>query len=169
MKLVRWFSIGVGAIAASLVLVAIFARFADGPLGPFPGGALRDGPLVTGAVRDWSFVDGVAEVELQLLEPPRSRTTWILHHDGSAYIPCGFPNLRLWKKWPHQARRDGRAVVRIGGQRYRVDLQKIEAPALERALKEDLKRKYEVASEHPEVVWFFRLDPAPSADAGGRS
>jgi len=161
MKLVRWISIGLGVVVLVFLVVLVSARFVDGPLGPFPGGALRSGSLVAGPVSDWSFVEKVAEVELQLREPPRSRTTWILYFDGSAYIPCGFPNLRSWKKWPHQAERDGRAIVRIEGQRYRVRLHRVEGADVEHSLAERFRQKYAVASEHPTEIWFFRLDPDP--------
>jgi hypothetical protein len=160
MKLVRWISMGAGVILLMFLLVVVSARFADGPLGPFPGGALRSGTLAEGPVADWTFVDEVAEVELQLLEPLRSRTTWIVFRDGSAYIPCGFPNLRSWKKWPRQAERDGRAVVRIKGRRYRVRLQRVAGAEVERSLTEIFKHKYQIANEHPKEIWFFRLDPA---------
>jgi hypothetical protein len=165
MKLVRWISIGLGAIVVAFLLVVVSVRFADGPLGPFPGGALRGGGLVAGPVGDWSFVESVSEVELQLLEPPRSRTTWILLQHGSAYIPCGFSNYPLWKKWPRQAQRDGRAVVRIEGQRYRVDLVRVDDPTLERALSKNFKGKYEIARGYSAENWYFRLDPAASAEA----
>lgn len=162
MKLVRWLGVGLGVITLAIVLafgsIAAIARFTDGPLGPFQGGALRNGPLVTDPVRDWGFVESVMEVELQLIEPPRSRTTWILFHDGSAYIPCGFPNMRFWKKWPYQAQRDGRAIVRIAGRRYRVDLVRVEDPALEQALIETFRHKYEIAGEYESETWYFRLE-----------
>ena len=74
MKLARGISVGLGAAIAAFVLISVLARFTDGPLGPFPGGALRDGPLVEDGVASWDFVAHVPEVELQLLEPERSRS-----------------------------------------------------------------------------------------------
>lgn len=162
MKFVRAIALGLGAIALVIVLIGLLARFSDGPIGPFPGGPLVAGRLVVDPVGDWAFVEGVPEIELQLLDPPRSRTTWILVHEGSAYIPCGFPDFRLWKQWPHEARVDGRAMVRIEGKRYRVDLARIEDSALERALAEELEAKYPAAGDYSGEIWFFRLDPASS-------
>ena len=162
MKLWRGIVIGVGPIVVAVALIAFLARFADGPLGPFPGGPLADGPLEDGPVRDWAFVESAAEIELQLLDPPRSRTTWILLDDGTAYIPCGYPDVRLWKQWPHEARADGRAMIRVEGRRYRVDLTRVEDPTLTRTLAENLRSKYAAAREYSGELWFFRLDPGSS-------
>jgi hypothetical protein len=156
MQFLRWLLIGGLVIVALLSLVS---RIADGPIGPLRGGPLVTGDLVDGVIGDWNFVAEVPEVELQLVEPAHSRTTWILARAGRAYIPCGFPNLRLWKTWPHQAQLDGRAIVRIEGRRYRVDLKQIDDADLERTLTADLERKYEAAGGYSGEIWFFRLDP----------
>jgi hypothetical protein len=157
MTFVKWLLIGLVVV---VILVAVLARFADGPVGPMPGGPLLTGELVDGVVGDWGFVAEVPEVELQLVEPPHSRTTWVLARDGRAYIPCGFANVRIWKKWPHQAMLDGRAIVRIEGRRYRVNLDRIDDADLVRLLTGDMKRKYEAAGGYSGDVWFFRLDQA---------
>jgi hypothetical protein len=158
-KVLRGIALGLGALLLLLVLVGVLARFSDGPLGPFPGGPLVEGRLVEGPVGDWAFVEAVPEIELQLLEPPRSRRTWILFHEGSAYIPCGFLDLPLWKRWPHEAQADGRGIVRIDGKRYRVRLARVDDPALEEALTAELKAKYPSAGDYSGETWFFRLDP----------
>ena len=165
MKLGRGIAIGVGGIAVVVTLVVFLARFADGPLGPLPGGPLVDSRLTDDPVHDWAFVENVEEIELQLLDPPRSRTTWIQFHKGRAYIPCGLPNFRLWKQWPHQAQIDGRAIIRVAGHRYRADLFRAEDPTLKRDLTENLKKKYAAASRYSGEIWFFRLDPV-SSDSG---
>jgi hypothetical protein len=123
---------------------------------------LVDGPLSDSPVRDWAFIESVAEIELQLLDPPRSRTTWVLLHDGTAYIPCGFPNVRLWKQWPYEAQVDGRAIIRVEGRRYRVDLARVTDSTLTRELSENLKTKYAAAGRYSGELWFFRLDPGSS-------
>lgn len=159
----RGIVIGVGAIAALAVSIVLVARLADGPLGPLPGGPLVDGPLADPPVRDWAFIESVAELELQLLDPPRSRTTWVLLHDGRAYIPCGFRKVRLWKQWPYEAQADGRAMIRVEGRRYRVDLARVTDSALTRELTENLKTKYAAARRYSGELWFFRLEPRSSA------
>ncbi len=113
-----------GLLAALLLVIAgllVGARFADGPLAIMAGGPFTSGELVTGPEPDWSFVNDVGEVEFQLLEPARSRTTWILHHEGKAYIPCGYMTTwwgKIWKQWPHYLVDDDRVILRIDGNLY---------------------------------------------------
>ena len=159
MRVLRWLGIAVAVLVAAIASVAIGARLSDGPLGPFPGGPLVAGAMIDGPVKDWAFVDSVKEIDLQLLNPARSRTTWIISHKGRAYIPCGFPNVRIWKQWPHQAVADGRAVIRVGDRRYRVDLERIEDPELVSALTGLMKAKYPAGEGYSGEIWFFRLDP----------
>lgn len=160
-----------GVLVVLVVLVGgvlIGARFADGPLEIVAGGPFSSGELVTGPEPDWSFVRDVQEVEFQLLEPPRSRTTWILEHEGKAYIPCGYMTTwwgRIWKQWPHEAAEDPRILLRIGDEIYERKLVRIhEGPAVAPLLAE-LSRKYAQGSEIPmEAVssgylWLYELAP----------
>lgn len=173
------FAASLGAIALAVFLVG---RFADGALGPIAGGPLRSGELVTGPVTAWP-IDGGAQIELQLVEPPHSRTTGALVYEGKLYIPCdlGFiwrrlPNAGmrgiarvLWtvKRWHEDALRDGRVVLRIGGKRYAGQAVRVEDPATLaslRAIMEDRAAKYmrttlTDAPADPEAIWFFRIDP----------
>ncbi len=157
MKIVRGvlYLLAFGVIAA--VSFSVVARFTEGGIGPFPGGTLVSGPLVEEPVSDWGFAAEVGEVKLQLLEPPRSRTTWIVVRDGKAYIPCTMSSFRLFKQWPHEAIADGRALVRVGDKRYRVALRRVDDPPLEEALKVDLKEKYDVPELYPSEIWMFAL------------
>jgi hypothetical protein len=149
-----------------LVAVGAVARYSDGPIGPFPGGPLRSGAIVADPDVDWSSLMSVREIELQLVDPPRSRTTWLLVREGQAFVPCGFPNLSLWKQWPHQVLRDGRAVVRIDEERYERHAVRVTDPGLHAELSADLTAKYGTTpgfTPTPESVWFFRLDPRAAA------
>lgn len=161
MRALRW--LGLAALVAALLLVAlgVAARLSDGPLGPFPGGAFESGEPVDASKADWSFLRDVQEVELQLLEPPRSRTTWILVHEGSLYVPAGFLNLPLWKQWPHEAARDGRALLRVDGKIYPLRAEKVDDPELYAALAERTAEKYGLGggTPNPDSTWFFRLEP----------
>ena len=168
----------IGGLLVLLVVaiggVLVGARFADGPIEIIAGGPFKTGQLVSGAEPDWSFVHEVKEVEFQLLEPPRSRTTWILDHEGKAYIPCGYMTTwwgKLWKRWPLEAEKDPRIVLRIGDALYERRLVRIrEGPSVAPLLAE-LSRKYAAGREIPmEAVtsgylWLFELappGPAPS-------
>lgn len=158
MKVVRWLLTGLAVVLLLAAGAVLAARHADGPVGPLPGGALVAGERVSGPV-DWSFVEGVQEVELQLVEPPRSRTVWIVHHEGSAYIPCGLPGFRLWKRWPHEAVEDGRAVLRIGGKLYDGELVKVEDAELHGTIAGLLREKYGVTSDlDTDSLWVFRFE-----------
>ena len=61
---------------ALFAVVAMAARFHDGPLAIRPGGPLTSGTLTSAQGVDWSFATVIPNVEFQLLEPPRSRTRW---------------------------------------------------------------------------------------------
>jgi hypothetical protein len=162
MAVIRWIGFSLVLLVAAAVVLVVVARLSDGPIGPIAGGPLRRGQLIPSPVDDWSFVSRMGEVELQLVNPPRSRTTWIVVHDHQAYIPCGFLDVPLWKQWPHEAMRDGRAIVRIAGKRYPVQLARVDDPELQITLGKLVADKYELRGEQaldPHSVWFFRLDP----------
>lgn len=162
----------VGGLVAVLVLaiagLAVAARFSDGPIAIFAGGPFESGTVASGPEPDWSFVRDVREVEFQLLEPPRSRITWILDHEGKAYIPCGYMTTwwgKLWKQWPHEAAEDPRILLRIGDRIYERELVRIqEGPELEPLLAQ-LGEKYVGGREVPmEAVtsgylWIYELAP----------
>ena len=153
-------------VGLAAITIFLAGRFTDGPLGFFSGGPFRSGELVA-PVTDWEFATETDTIEMQLLEPPRSRTVWIVVEEGRAYVPCGVPNFRLWKQWPHEALADGRAEIRIEGTRYPVELVKTEGRELFDRLLEKVGTKYGGVPSDGEVaedtVWFFRLDPRPAA------
>ncbi len=157
-----------GSLVLLIVVALIGARFADGPIAIIAGGPFTSGKLVTGPEPDWSFVRGIQEVEFQLVDPPRSRTTWILEHEGKIYIPCGYMTTawgKIWKQWPIEALEDGRAILRVGDKLYERDLVRIEDGPLLAPLTAELSRKYAGgASIGPEAVtsgylWLFELAP----------
>ena len=161
-------SLRVLLVAAVIVVagVGMAARFMDGPLGLFPGGALRKGPLLREPVADWTFAKNVETAELQLVEPLRSRTVWLVVNEGALYIPCGFLNWRLWKQWPYEALEDGRAVLRLQGKRYEVQAQRVESADEYQTIMRLVARKYAQGRSMEadnRSVWFFRLDPRPGA------
>jgi hypothetical protein len=160
-----------GLVVVLLLAVAgvlIGARFADGPIAIVAGGPFTSGELVAGPEPDWSFVRDVQEVEFQLLEPARSRTTWILEHEGKAYIPSGYMTTwwgRIWKRWPHEAEKDPRIILRIGDALYERRLVRIQEGPVVAPLLAELSRKYAGGREIPlEAVttgnlWLYELAP----------
>ena len=84
-RLLKGLGILLGGILAGAVVLSIVARFSDGPIAAFAGGPLVAGELVTEAVDNWTFVEDVETVEFQLEHPARSRTVWIIVHEGQLY------------------------------------------------------------------------------------
>ncbi len=186
MRILRWIGIALVALVAMPVGIGIVARFSDGPIGPFPGGPLRTGTLVSKPDVDWSFAHG-REIELQLVEPLGSRITGAMVHEGQLFVPCdlGFiarrvPEQRLFlsqlyklKRWHEDALRDGRVVLRIDGKRYERQAVRVTAPELLAALRsviEGLANQYFSSPlldlpSGPEEIWFFRMDLRPPSSA----
>lgn len=182
MRFLKWVAGSIGVVVLALGGLVFAARFHDGPLAILPGGPLEAGELYRGPEPDWTFARDVPEMELQLALPPRSRTVWLEVVDGKLYVVSGYMNSalgRLWKKWPAQAEKDGRALVRIDGKRYERQLRRIldDRPALEEIAAE-VTRKYGAALKADMAAtgdaWFFALEPrsagaARSPDRGGPS
>ena len=201
MRILRWLGIALGVALFALVAVpvgiGVVARFSDGPIGPFPGGQLRTGTLASAPDVEWSFANGplvpafgtvpIAYVELQLVEPPRSRTTGVFVHEGQLYVPCDlgfmwgrFSGRQRWvlhviyffKRWHEDALRDGRVVLRIAGKRYERQAVRVTDPELATTLRsrmEELAGQIvapaslgEAPTDGPKDIWFFRMGPRPA-------
>ncbi len=188
MRILRWLGIALAALVAVPVGIGVVARFSDGPMGPFPGGPLRSGTLVSDPDVEWSFgestfAEGVGFVELELIEPPGSRIVGGVAHEGRLFVGCdlGFiarrvptmlgrmlPIYRL-KRWQEHALRDGRVVLRIAGKRYErqavLETDPEQLAAL-RSIWEEMATRFFSAPllnvpADPEEIWFFRMDPRP--------
>jgi len=77
---------------------------------------------------------------------------------------------RLWKRWPAQAERDGRAIVRIDGKRYERHLVRIMTGSEVEGVTAEFSRKYRAgltpATIEAGTTWLFELAP-PDSDATG--
>jgi len=171
-------------ICVALVLVpaslygslAIKARFSDGPSVIFSGGLLIAGEMVTGPEPEWSFVRDVREFELQLLNPANSRTLWIVEVENKLYLNSNYMGglrQRIWKRWPAQAERDGRAMIRIDGKRYERSLVRIKVGSVVDRVTQAFSEKYPVemttAEVESEELWLFELAPRNQITNGGSS
>jgi len=150
----------------AVTTAAMKQRFADGPNRVFSGGPLQSGELYTGSEPDWSFVSEVPTIEMQLLEPPRSRRIWTAEFNGKLYVWSGYmgtPVGRIWKRWPVQAERDGRAVIRIDGKRYERRLVRIKSGDILDGLSAAIRDKYPSQTTRTAVeageVWVFEAAP----------
>jgi hypothetical protein len=138
-KILKAIGILVAAIVLLIAAVAIGARFSDGPVALLPGGPLTSGEWVEGGRIDWSFATDIEEIEFE--SGGRSRTTWILVHEGEAYIPCSlsFPPGKSW----HQEI---------------LELVKVEDEALFASLAAIVETKYTAPPGGGEA-WFFHIAP----------
>jgi len=150
----------------AFVTAAAKQRFADGPNQVFSGGPLEAGELHTGPDPDWSVVSDVVTIEMQLLDPPRSRRIWTAEFDGKLYVWSGYMSTvvgRLWKHWPIQAERDGRAVIRIDGVRYERQLVRITSGDALDGITAAITSKYPSLTTRAGVeagdVWLFEARP----------
>jgi len=158
-------------VIAVLIGIGLFAaRFNDGPIAIIAGGELTSGELHQGPEPDWSFVKELDTVEFQLLTPARSRTTWIMEADGRVFIPSGYMTTwwgKIWKKWPAEAVKDGRIVLRAEGTRYLRSLVRRSQDEIPPEVFSELSRKYLNGSEIPDdavssgYMWVFELVPRP--------
>ncbi len=152
--------------ATAVATAAAKQRFADGPNQVFSGGALEAGELYAGAEPDWSVVSQVTTIELQLLDPPQSRRIWTAEYDGKLYVWSGYMSTtvgRLWKHWPIQAERDGRAVIRIDGIRYERQLVRIQSGDILDGITAAITSKYPSQTTRAAVeagsAWVFEAAP----------
>lgn len=151
---------------AAVSTAAIKQRFADGPNRVFSGGPLVAGALHTGEEPDWSFVNDIPTIEMQLLDPPRSRRIWTVEYEGKLYVWSGYMGTavgRLWKRWPVQAEQDGRAVMRIEGTRYERRLRRITSGEILDGISSAIRAKYPSQTTRASVeagdAWLFEAEP----------
>ena len=153
-------------LTTAIVTAAVKQRSADGPNRVFSGGALVTGKLYSGVEPNWSFINDIDTLELQLLNPEQSRRIWTASVDGKIYVWSGYMNSmvgKLWKSWPAQAERDGRAIVRIDGVRYERELVRIKSGAGLEALTSLLNEKYASTATPAAIdsgdLWMFEAAP----------
>jgi len=155
LKVLKWIGYLVFGVAVVLAALLGAARFNDGPLALFPGGPLEAGEFVLEPVVDWSFARDIAEVELQLEGDDTSRTVWIIVDGANGYVPASleFPPFKTWHK---RADKDGRAILRIDGRKYRITMRRVDDEGLLASVKAEGARKY--GSGPPgSGVWYFAI------------
>ena len=157
MKILKAIGVVLAALLLLVVLLFVGARFADGPIAVIPGGPLTSGELVEGGRVDWSFATDIEEIEFE--SGGRSRTTWIVVHEGEAYIPCslGFPP---GKTWHEEILDDPNGMLRVDGKRYPRKFVKVEDEGLYATLVSLVRDKYPPPPGSGEGgAWFFHVQP----------
>jgi hypothetical protein len=167
-RILSSFTLAVAALVVALVAVGVVARLSS-PIGGFPGGALT-GERVTESVSDWSFAEGLEEIQVQVWPPdPRSMTTHFFIHDGHLYVGADF--LFPFKRWVHLVEEDDRVILRIEGKLYPRRAVRVRDPQEFEGVMGAVARKRGVEREELEFlteVWFFRMDArGPEATGSG--
>jgi len=156
MRILRGLLYLVLGLAVLIGILFVAARFKDGPIAMIPGGPLEAGELVNDPVTDWSFAADVPEIELQLSYQPSSRTTWIVVHDGRAFVPVSL-SFPPGKRWHLAADQNGSALLRIEGRRYPVQLERVRDEAEASQVFEVLRGKYPPPPGSGGGAWLFEV------------
>lgn len=163
-----WFLGIIATLLSAVVLLFSFAKYYDGPIGIISGGPFTSGEIVTN-VSDWRFLDDQFQtVEMQTMQPPRSRTMWLVVHDNRPYVVSPYMKTdagKIWKKWPYELEKDNRGIIRADGQLYHFEMLRVDpnAEAVE-PVTARLREKYPVNLTAEDIAsgasWLFELKPA---------
>lgn len=167
MNFIKWLLILIITIVIAIAAFLFYMRFHDGPIEVFAGGPFTTGQVMENAQPDWNDYQDLATFEVQTINPPRSRTTWLVAVDDRLFIPSGYMNTafgKIWKQWPHHAEKDGRALLRIGDKIYKRQLVRINAndpviPPVVAALKAKYPGEATVEQVSANDTWIFELAP----------
>ena len=157
MRVIRKLLVLVGAAALAAALVAVAARFSDGPIGPFPGGALS-GTVDPDPSPDWHAVGTTVELEIRP-EDPWSLRTYAIPYGRELYVPSFQAERR---RWVPVALADPRVRVRVADRLYERRLERVDDPTTRARLVELMAQLHGwdpdgIAGR--DTTWYFRLAP----------
>jgi len=157
MRLIRILLRLAGGAALALVVVTVGARFADGPLGPFRGGALS-GTVDPDPSPDWEAVGTTVELEIRP-DAPWSLQAYALPDGGELYVPSFYAERR---RWVPVALADPRVRVRVGGRLYERRIVRVDDPATRARLVALMATRHGwdpngIAGR--DATWYFHLAP----------
>lgn len=117
-KWIRRIAASVGVVLAVLASGAFLLSRADGPTFILAGGPFRSGTEVGFGDLDWTSLDALHELEMEIVGAESSRVLWFSVYEGVAYLACELDCVggRL-SRWPQQIEQDDRVVIRIDGKR----------------------------------------------------
>lgn len=158
-RLLRIVAIVLGLVAVLGAAAVVLARFHSGPLGPLPGGAFAE--PTSGEPLEAAALAEIDTIEIEVGgSDPRTRTTWVVVHEGRVFVPAGMAER---KTWPAQAEADGKLRVRTGGKVHGVSARRVYDEATRRAVLAAVGKKYGIEGD-PEGdlakgTWLFELGP----------
>ena len=145
------------------VLLLAISLACGGPVGPVSGGVLSG--EAAEAPANWSFVDGVDQVQLETNPAePYSVNTWVGSAEGKLYVPTSMilgPNTPSEREWVRNAQADANVRIRISAKIYERRAVRVSDVAEYAAARAALEKKYALGPDDmdPErEIWIFRLD-----------
>ena len=110
----RRLTLTAGILGAVLVFGSYLISQSDGPLFIFAGGPLRSGEPVELTSLNWTSLNALHELEMEIVGEQSSLTLWFSVHDGAAYVACDLDCVGgVLTRWPQQIDQDNRVVIRI--------------------------------------------------------
>jgi hypothetical protein len=93
---------------------------------------------------DWTALDALHELEIEIVGAGSSRILWFQVYDGVPYVACDLDCIGgVLPRWPQQIERDDRVVIRIDGKRVSARLTHVPHGSEEyEAVKDVRARKY---------------------------
>jgi len=126
-KILKWLLMVLVVLVIAVGLFFFSMRFQDGPWEILSGGPFQSGEAAV-APDNWSFLEGRDTIDFQTLDPATSRKVWLLVHEGRLFIASAYMNTsygKIWKQWPHYLDADKRIILRIDGQLYEQQLDRL--------------------------------------------
>lgn len=154
MRVIRNLLVLAAAGGLAMAAVTVAARFSDGPIGPFPGGALS-GTVDVDRHPDWRAVGSTVELEIRP-DDPWSLRTYAIPYERELYVPSFQAERR---RWVAVALADPRVRVRLGDRLFERRLERVTDPATLARLVELMAQLHDWAPggiAGRDTTWYFR-------------
>jgi len=146
-------------------VVKYAARSSNGLLEVISGGPFQTRHLVESNTI-WSLVNQHMTIEMQTMSPSTSRTMCVVIVDNRVFVVTSYMKsrvTRLSKKWPQGIKDDTRALIRIDGKIFPMQLSRIQKDDAINAVLLPFNQKYnrrtKAADLEKGASWLFELRP----------
>ena len=107
--------VGLVTLVLGMTATLLISR-ADGPVFILAGGPLESGERVPLEAINWTDLNRLHELEMELVGEETSLTLWFSVEDNVPYVACDLDCVGgLLDRWPQQVAKDDRVAVRIDG------------------------------------------------------